>query len=496
MGGYVSRNANNSVSAPEHDEAVEGRGRKRTRDEEDTDSETEQLMRTPQRKKLKCTSRYIYQTLFVNGESSDVTIRALGKEWHLHKIYLCQSSYFASMFSGSWKESSESEIGIDVPDDNIDIKALEVALGSLYRDDVLIEPAKVVSILAAASLLQLDGLIQQCADIMTDTISPKTVCSYHAAATAYGLQGVACSCLEWLESNLMDVQRASLLRELSLELFETVVKSPNLFVLQVEMDVYSMVKKFVFLHITPSWTGEYKQIGKDADAYFRKLKSGEFLESDRGKNFLNLFQSLRLNHVINDQSAVRHLERDKIVPTEWLLPVYKHQWQCMLSLEQGQDQGPTTETVTPEQFFQHSMRCGRVMTRDTEYCWRWTGYNYGVDLLVSFANRLLIFRRNTVTHPVTASVSLQAQRNIMFRVRVVSYDTQGHVLYQKSSDITSLSLGRDEEIVVLNIDRHAPFPMRVSVNLLCMSPREESNQPPVPEPEAEPDNIEDRPGPS
>ena len=22
-----------------------------------------------------------------------------------------------------------------------------------------------------------------------------------------------------------------------------------------------------------------------------------------------------------------------------------------------------------------------------QYCWRWTGYNYGVDLLVSFANR-------------------------------------------------------------------------------------------------------------
>ena len=46
---------------------------------------------------------------------------------------------------------------------------------------------------------------------------------------------------------------------------------------------------------------------------------GEFLESDRGKCYLNLFQSLRLNHVINDQSAVRHLERDKIVPTGKLI---------------------------------------------------------------------------------------------------------------------------------------------------------------------------------
>lgn len=44
----------------------------------------------PFRKKLKCTSRYIYQTLFLNGENSDIRICALGQEWNLHKVYLCQ----------------------------------------------------------------------------------------------------------------------------------------------------------------------------------------------------------------------------------------------------------------------------------------------------------------------------------------------------------------------------------------------------------------------
>lgn len=42
------------------------------------------------RKKLKSTSRYIYQTLFLNGENSDIRICALGQEWNLHKVYLCQ----------------------------------------------------------------------------------------------------------------------------------------------------------------------------------------------------------------------------------------------------------------------------------------------------------------------------------------------------------------------------------------------------------------------
>lgn len=42
------------------------------------------------RKKLKSTSRYIYQTLFLKGENSDIRICALGQEWNLHKVYLCQ----------------------------------------------------------------------------------------------------------------------------------------------------------------------------------------------------------------------------------------------------------------------------------------------------------------------------------------------------------------------------------------------------------------------
>lgn len=42
------------------------------------------------RKRLKSTSKYIYQTLFLDGENSDIKIYALGQEWNLHKIYLSQ----------------------------------------------------------------------------------------------------------------------------------------------------------------------------------------------------------------------------------------------------------------------------------------------------------------------------------------------------------------------------------------------------------------------
>ena len=42
------------------------------------------------RKKMRSTSQYIYDTLFINGENSDVKIIACGREWKLHKVYLCQ----------------------------------------------------------------------------------------------------------------------------------------------------------------------------------------------------------------------------------------------------------------------------------------------------------------------------------------------------------------------------------------------------------------------
>ena len=53
---------------------------------------------------------------FITGEGSDVTIRCLGREWKLHKLYLSQSNYFECMFGGRWLESDLNTINIDIPD--------------------------------------------------------------------------------------------------------------------------------------------------------------------------------------------------------------------------------------------------------------------------------------------------------------------------------------------------------------------------------------------
>ncbi|NXO67874.1 GMCL1 protein, partial [Phainopepla nitens] len=449
------------------------------------------------RKKLKSTSKYIYQTLFLNGENSDIKICALGEEWNLHKIYLCQSGYFSSMFSGSWKESSMNVIELEIPDQNIDVEALQVAFGSLYRDDVLINPRRVVALLAAACMLQLDGLIQQCGETMKETITAQTVCGYYNAAGTYGLDSVKKKCLEWLLNNLMTHQSVGLFKELSINLMKQLISSSNLFVLQVEMDVYTALKKWMFLQLVPSWNGSFKQVLSEADAWFaerrRELGAGvAFLESAQGSAFLPVFSHLRLQYIISDLASARIVERDALLPSEWLSSVYKQQWFAMLRAEQDNDIGP--QEINKEELEGNSMRCGRKLAKDGDYCWRWTGFNFGLDLLVTYPNRYIIFKRNTLNQPGTTKSPL----NTLFprekllvlkngwklkgfhccapRLRLASFDCSGKMICSRTTGYQILTLEKDQEQIVMNLDsRLLTFPLYICCNFLYTSPEKRAD---------------------
>lgn len=444
----------------------------------DCDSEQEEddaILDTPRRKKLKSTSKYIYQTLFLNGENSDIRICALGQDWNLHKVYLCQSGYFSSMFSGSWKESNMMEIILEIPDQNIDTEALQVVFASLYRDDVLIKPSRVVSVLAAACMLQLDGLIQQCGETMNENISAKTVCNYYMCASIYGLDSVMKKCLEWLFNNLMTRQNVELMKEISTEVMEQLIQSSDLFVMQVEMDVYTALKKWMFLQLNPMWDGPIKQLLADADAWLCKRRTDmcerePFLNTDEGAPFCSVFKFVRLQYIINDLASARILERDNILPPDWLMHVYKNQWFAMLRTEFDNDYGP--QEPNKDEFELSSMRCGRKLTKDGDYCWRWTGFNFGFDLLVTYTNRFIVFKRNTFSQPCGGAVSLQPRRHLAYRLRLASFDTRGKLICSRSTGYQLLTLEKDQEYVVMNLDsRLLSFPLYVCCNFLYTSPQ-------------------------
>uniref|UniRef100_A0A672JI37 Germ cell-less, spermatogenesis associated n=1 Tax=Salarias fasciatus TaxID=181472 RepID=A0A672JI37_SALFA len=431
----------------------------------DCDSEQEEddaILDTPRRKKLKSTSKYIYQTLFLNGENSDIRICALGQEWNLHKVYLCQVQETRRFL----KTSSDKSFCI--------ISALQVVFGSLYRDDVLIKPSRVVSILAAACMLQLDGLIQQCGETMKENISAKTVCGYYTCASIYGLDSVMKKCLEWLLNNLMTHQNVDLMKELGAEVMEQLIQSSDLFVMQVEMDVYTALKKWMFLQLNPSWDGPIKQLLADADAWLCKRRTDmcerePFLNTEEGVPFRSVFKFVRLQYIINDLASARILERDNILPPDWLMHVYKTQWFAMLRTEFDNDNGP--QEPNKDEFELSSMRCGRKLTKDGDYCWRWTGFNFGFDLLVTYTNRFIVFKRNTLSQPCGGAVSLQPRRHLAYRLRLASFDTRGKLICSRSTGYQLLTLEKDQEYVVMNLDsRLLSFPLYVCCNFLYTSP--------------------------
>ena len=69
------------------------------------------------------------------------------------------------------------------------IKALDIAFGSLYSDEVDVNMLRehVIPTLAAARLLDLAGLLMVCQDVMMETLNAFTVCKYHQAACTYAL---------------------------------------------------------------------------------------------------------------------------------------------------------------------------------------------------------------------------------------------------------------------------------------------------------------------
>ena len=101
------------------------------------------------------------------------------------------------MFSGSWKESTENVVHIQILDPSINldceirlihecimwiftsatlinlILALRIVLGSLYQDELIIVPNEVVSVLATAALLQLDAVVLKCGEVMAQTVNIK-----------------------------------------------------------------------------------------------------------------------------------------------------------------------------------------------------------------------------------------------------------------------------------------------------------------------------------
>ncbi|XP_037071215.1 protein germ cell-less-like [Pollicipes pollicipes] len=137
------------------------------------------------------------------------------------------------------------------------------------------------------------------------------------------------------------------------------------------------------------------------------------------------------------------LHADNIIRPGWLAGLYRHQWLTLLRLDQGLVEPGWSRDVTEAQFDACALRCGRTLKDRQKVTWRWTGFNFGVDLVMVHSRRQISLRRN-----VRQELPL-----------LISQANSRDVIYRSSSGLTAVQLARGQEVRVLTLDEAATYPL-------------------------------------
>lgn len=90
---------------------------------------------------------------------------------------------------------------------------------------------------------------------------------------------------------------------------------------------------------------------------------------------------------------------------------------------------------------------------------------------MTYTNRFIVFKRNTLSQPCGGAVSLQPRRHLAYRLRLASFDSRGKLVCSRSTGHQLVTLEKDQEYVVMNLDsRLLTFPLYVCCNFLYTSP--------------------------
>ncbi len=158
-------------------------------------------------------------------------------------------------------------------------------------------------------------------------------------------------------------------------------------------------------------------------------------------------------------------------------------------MDQGIDRGPQPQAVSEEDFLRGCLRCGRTLSLGgQQHMWRWTGFNMGLDLIVTYDRHCLSLKRNqghlSAAGNALANVSehealmaTHKKRSVIYRVAVASVNEQKQVTYFESTEMRTVSLGRNASEVVLKLKpEEAKFPLLLSFNFMVTTPLAEDDE--------------------
>lgn len=346
---------------------------------------------------------------------------------------------------------------------------MDAVFGSLYIDEVTLEPKSIVSVLATATLFQLDGLTEKCSEVMVETTNAETVLDYYNAACQYGVKSAKDAAFNWLLVNLLGFygKHSKFLRDIDVELMSKLVQSPNLFVMQTEISLYTLLRVWMYCKQRNEFTdiSNAEQRESIKQFYRNRRDAAPFLETSHGEPFIAAFKALRLQHLLSHPVDLRQILDDKIIPHHWLNDHLLNQWKALLDVDQSIDSGPTD--CDENEFNANCMRCGRILEVVEHQKWRWTGFYFGIDLVMTADGKNITIKRHHRTE-LERVLSLQAKRNFVIKVTVASLNEQRQIVRSQTTGKMCVSLDKNEEIVIMNLAKEIKYPLHVSVNLLVV----------------------------
>ncbi|CAJ0936063.1 unnamed protein product, partial [Mesorhabditis belari] len=454
---------NNSAkyeTATEDDEDTEDKPkRKKTRKGKRKAQNAEPECSSPKKIAKLDTPKYVHEKLFLQGEGSDVAVLAVGHQWNLHKLYLKQCKYFEALFreKSDWKERSENVVKLEFPAGKVTVEALHQVLGSLYSNEITLEIGEIEGILSAASLLQLESLLDRCAEMMCQDIGDDRVLKFLDLAIMYGLPTVIQKVTSFLTINFWRLAKEKkFLAEISLEALARLISSPDTLVMEGEQDLYNIIKTWIYLNQGGQILDDETAHSEALEEFFRRHDSSKTFEP-----YLALWSGIRLHHLVTSTASMKILELDRIYPKQILKETIVDTWKCMIRNEEDPKLGIS---ITDDVFNLCALRQGRVVDSEPK-CWRWTGYNNGIDILLNFSHGILTMKRNCLTQSTPYSVNISSERSVHHRI--VFTDANGAQIFDTGRKLVNLS--PDLSITVARLDKYK-LPISVHLFYLVQQP--------------------------
>ncbi|VDP34493.1 unnamed protein product [Heligmosomoides polygyrus] len=298
---------------------------------------------TPPKKITKLdTAKYVYERLFLQGEGSDVAVHAVGHVWHLHKLYLQQCKYFE------------------------------------------------------------ESVLERCGDAMAENILPTNVLRYLNLAEMYGLPQVMNRAYHLLKWNFWRIMKSrEHLKDLKEDTFIRLISSSELLIMEGEMDIYQMIKAWIFLREKPHATAL-------PDNDFMRQMNEAIASYPPGELFVYSCLILCLTNLQNGfPASISVVESDRV------------------------------NELSIDDFHVNSLRLGRLIDSMPK-CWRWTGFNNGVDIVMNMSHGVLTMKRNCLSQATPYSINLKSERVVHYRV-IIS-DGNGACLFDSTKQVITLRL--------------------------------------------------------